>query len=216
MYHGADLSATSIILALMPDPEIVRLRALLRDAGALATALGDDARPEPAGVGYFADAEASGIANAISEIADHTGQITMFVGAGVSMEAELPSWNTLVREILIEARRAGDDDDAVAAWADTVLEEGPLAAAAVAEALYPDATTFRRALRDALYARDPGSYVPGSLATQLAWLKARLGSRLALLTVNYDGLLESALAERGLEPTSYVRGWPEPAGKAAV
>ncbi len=182
----------------------------------MAKEVGDDARPEPPGVGYFADAEASGITDAISEIAAHSGDITMFVGAGVSMEAELPSWNALVRKLLIGARRAGDDDDAVAAWADTVLQEGPLAAAAVAEALYPDAGSFRRALRDALYERDPGSYVPGALAGQIAWLKERVGSRLALLTVNYDGLLEAALRERGIEPASYVRAWSEPTGKAAV
>jgi NAD-dependent SIR2 family protein deacetylase len=198
------------------DPGILRLRALLKDAGALARDLGDEARPEPRGVGYFADAGPSGIANAISEIAAHTGEITMFVGAGVSMEAELPSWNALVRKLLIGTRRAGDEDDAVAAWADTVLEEGPLAAAAVAEALFPDVASFRRALRDAVYERDPDSYVPGALAGQIAWLKERLGSRLALLTVNYDGLLEAALAERGIEPVSYVRAWSEPSGKAAV
>ena len=206
----------SVILACVPDPEIVRLRALLEDAAAVARDLGDDARPEPPGVGYFADAGSSGIEHAISGIAAHTGEITMFVGAGVSMEAELPSWNALVRKLLLGARRPDDDEDAVTAWADTVLEEGPLAAAAVAEALYPDAVAFRRALRDVLYERDPDSYVPGALAGQIAWLKERLGSRLALLTVNYDGVLEAALAERGIEPASYVRGRSEPSGKAAV
>jgi hypothetical protein len=200
----------------MPVSEVVRLRALLADAAALASDLGDEARPEPAGVGYFADAGKSGIATAISEIAGHAREITMFVGAGVSMEAELPSWHTLVRKLLIGARRVGDDHDAVAAWADTVLQEGPLAAAAVAESLYRDGATFRRALRDALYERDPDSYVPGALAGQIAWLKQRLGSHLAILTVNYDGLLEGALAERGLDPASYVTGRSEPSGKSAV
>jgi hypothetical protein len=200
----------------VPDPEIVRLRALLDDAAAVARDLGDDARPEPSGIGYFADAASSGIEHAIDEIAADAGEITMFVGAGVSMEAELPSWNALVRKLLIGARRASDDDDAVTAWADTVLEEGPLAAAAVAEALHPDAAAFRRALRDALYVRDPDTYVPGALAVQIAWLKQRLGPRLALLTVNYDGLLEAALTEHGIETASYVRGRSEPSGKAAV
>lgn len=200
----------------MPASEVARLRALLEDATAAATELGDDARPEPEGVGYFADAAGSGVANAITEIAAHSGEITMFVGAGVSMEAELPSWNALVRELLVGASRAGDEEDAVSAWADTVLQEGPLAAAAVAESLYPDDATFRRALRDVLYARDPSTYVPGALAGQIAWLKERLGARLSILTVNYDGLLEAALAERGLEPASYVRARSEPAAKAAV
>jgi hypothetical protein len=200
----------------MPASEVTRLRALLADAVAAAAELGDDARPEPEGVGYFADAAASGVTNAINEIAAYTGEITMFVGAGVSMEAELPSWNALVRKLLVGASRPGDDHDAVFAWADTVLQEGPLAAAAVAESLYRDDGTFHRALRDALYVRGPSAYVPGALAGQIAWLKERLGPRLAILTVNYDGLLEAAVAERGLQPASYVRARSEQAGKAAV
>src|SRR6202034_3195042 len=168
-------------------------RALLAEATATASELGDDVRPEPEGVGYFEEAAASGVTSAIDAIAAHAGEITMFVGAGVSMEAELPSWNALVRSLLFRARRPGDDQDAVSAWADTVLQEGPLAAAAVAESLYPDQLTFRRALREVVYTRDPSTYVPGALAGQIAWLKERLGSRLALLTVNYDGLVEAAL-----------------------
>lgn len=200
----------------MPIPEVTRLSALLADAAAITREMGDGARPEPPGVGYFGDAAASGITRAIEEIAGHAGEITMFVGAGVSMEAELPSWNVLVRNLLLRASRPGDDEDAVSAWADTVLQEGPLAAAAVAESLYPDGVAFRRALREVLYSRDPETYVPGALAGQIAWLKERMGSRLALLTVNYDGLIEAAIAERDLDPASYVRGWAEPAGKAAV
>lgn len=200
----------------MPTPEVARLRGLLADAVTASDELGDDARPEPEGVGYFADAAASGITDAIAEIAAYAGEITMFVGAGVSMEAELPPWNALVRKLLIGASSPTADNDAVTAWADTVLQEGPLAAAAVAEALYPDEGTFRRALRDALYARDPRSYVPGALAGQIAWLKQRMGAGLALLTVNYDGLLEAAVAERGLEPASYVRARSEQLGKAAI
>lgn len=139
----------------------------------------------------------------------------MFVGAGVSMEAELPSWNVLIRKLLLAARDSGDQE-AVAAWADAVLQEGPLAAAAVAEALHDDPSRFRRALREALYERDSRTYFPGALAGQIASLKAQLDGRVAILTVNYDGLLELALDERGLESVSYVRARREQAGKAAV
>ncbi|MGH2878191.1 MAG: SIR2 family protein [Solirubrobacteraceae bacterium] len=199
----------------MPTAEIERLRSLLKDAVAAAGRIGDDVGAEPEGVGYFAGASASGIEDAIQAIAAHDGQITMFVGAGVSMEAELPSWNELVRKLLVDARK-GEDDTLLKVWADTVMRDGELAAAAVAEALYPDDGAFRRALRDALYERDASTYAPGALAGQIAWLKERLGSRLALLTVNYDGLLEDALAERELDYKSYVGGWHEPEGKAAV
>jgi hypothetical protein len=200
----------------LPHPDLTRLRALLGEAADVADALGDGIHVEPAGAGYFADADQSGIRAAIDRIAATAGPITMFVGAGVSMEAELPSWNELVRGLLLRAPHAGAEPDAVAAWADSVLQEGPLAAAAVAESLYGDDVAFRRALREALYARGPDAYVPGALADQIAWLKRRLGPRLALLTVNYDGLIEAALAEHGLQPASYVRAWREPEGKAAV
>jgi SIR2-like domain len=199
----------------MPASELVRLREMLAQALSAAREFGDDSQPEPSGAGYFADASASGIERAISEVAGYDGQITMFVGAGVSMEAELPSWESLVRKLLVQAR-PGDDEGVRDAWADIVLQEGPLTAAAVAQALYPDERMFQRALRDALYAGTVEAYVPGALARQIAWLKGRLGSRLALLTVNYDGLLEAALGERDLSPVSYVRGWAEPPDKAAV
>src|ERR1700733_14646806 len=158
----------------MPSAEVTRLRDLLAKALTAAGELGDDARPEPEGAGYLADADMGGITAAIEQIAGFAGEIMMFVGAGVSMEAELPPWNALVRKLLIAAKSAETDAGAVETWATTVLEEGPLAAAAVAESLYNDDGAFRRALRDALYARDPATYVPGALAGQIAWLKQRM------------------------------------------
>jgi hypothetical protein len=204
----------------MASGEIEHLRALLKDAGGVAEQLGDEVRAEPPGAGYFAGGGATGIERVIQRVASHDGEVTMFVGAGVSMEAELPSWNVLVRQLLLGAPgKAGRprDPDALAQWAKEVLLEGPLAAASVAASLYSE-RAFRRALRAALYERDPSSYLPGALAGQIAWLKKRMGERLAILTVNYDGLLEQALAERQLKPVSYVDGaqYHEPAGKAAV
>lgn len=200
----------------MPSQELTRLRALLADAASAADTLGDDIRQEPSGVGYFAKDGTSGIADAIETIASHVGDITLFIGAGVSMEAGLPSWNALVRELLVNTRAPADSDEIVETWATAVLEEGPLAAAAVAESLYPDELAFRQALRNALYGGEPDLFAPGALAGQIAWLKKRLGHRLAVLTVNYDGLLEAALRDCGLAVKSYIRGWREPEGVAAV
>lgn len=200
----------------MSSDTVNRLRDLLAEAGAVASDLGDDASVEPTGTGYFADAAASGVNEAIEQIAAENGEITLFVGAGVSMEAELPSWNELVRRLLLSAQPSNMKQETVLAWADSVLEEGPLTAAAVAESLHADDTSFRRAVREALYVRGVDGYVPGALAGQIAWLKKKMGRRLALLTVNYDGLIESALAELGVEAVSYVTGRKEPRGKAAV
>lgn len=200
----------------MLSANVIRLRALLADAARATESIGSDPKQDLEGIGYFADATVSGVASAIEQIAAHDGEITLFVGAGVSMESEMPSWNELVRRLLVGARDRDDPQQVLDAWAGKVLEEGPLAAAAVAESLYEDHNAFERALREALYAKGASSYAPGALAGQIAWLKHRFGGRLAILTVNYDRLLEDALAERGLETASYVRSRREPAGKAAV
>lgn len=202
----------------MPTHEVDKIRRLLREAGEAAQKLGDEPLSEPAGVGYFSAEGGGGLENAIDEVASHPGEITMFVGAGVSTESELPSWNDLVRELLMaveaETGLSAEDRDL---WIEAVAAQGPLAAAAIARAHYPDQIAFTQALRAALYGgRPPRDFLPGALAGQIAWLKKQLGRRLRLVTANYDGLLEVALAEAGLEPVAYVQNRSEPAGKAAV
>jgi hypothetical protein len=198
--------------------ELEKLRRLLREAGASARKLGDEPEDEPDGVGYFSPASTAGLAEAIDSITSHDELITMFVGAGVSAEAELPSWDDLVRTLLAEteiARNLSTEDRRL--WIAETIAQGPLAAAAIARAQHPDDVAFRQALRTALYGdRSPSSYLPGALGVQIAELKACLGSRLRIVTANYDGLLERALAEAELDPVSYVRNRPEPEGKAAV
>lgn len=198
--------------------ELEKLRRLLREAEDSARRLGDEPEEEPDGVGYFSAASTSGLADAIDSISSHDEQITMFVGAGVSAEAELPSWERLVRTLLDETEIATNlsaEDRRL--WTAATIAQGPLAAAAIARAQHPDDLAFRQALRSALYGgRAPSSYLPGALGGQIAELKAHLGSRLRIVTANYDGLLERALGEAGLDPVSYVRNRREPEGKAAV
>jgi hypothetical protein len=197
----------------MPRPER-HLLDLLDEAAATARRLAEP-EPEPAGVGYFADPDGA-LAHAIDTVARHDGPLTVFAGAGVSMEAGLPSWRDLIHRLLDDV--AGDLEPADrAVWAAEILTEGPLAAAATARALHADDADFAKALRQALYGgRRPSAYAPEALARELARLKLRLGDRVALLTANYDGLLEAALADAGLDPASPVSGRPEPEGRAAV
>jgi hypothetical protein len=195
---------------------LATLRDALAEATRLARLVGDDARPEPPGVGYLADPDGA-IEQAIEQMASHDGSIALFVGAGTSMEAGLPGWHELLRRLLDAV--AGDLDDAPRErWLDATLREGPLAAAAIARSLYPeDDGEFRRVLRVALYGdRRPRDYAPGALAGQVAWLKQQLGGRLRILTANYDGLLEAALEQLGTSHRSYVRARREPDGCAAV
>jgi len=197
----------------MPRPER-HLLALLDEAASDARRLTAPA-PEPAGVGYFDDPDGD-LARAIETVARHDGPLTVFVGAGVSMEAGLPSWRDLVGRLLADLGADLTDDDR-AVWTDEILREGPLAAAATARALFPYEAAFRAALRRALYGgRAASAFAPETLARELARLKAGLGSRVALLTANYDGLLEAALADAGLHPASPVSGRAEAPGRAAV
>ena len=199
----------------MPTKHIRTLNRHLEDAQEIAILLSDEPRSEPDGCGYLTDPDGS-LTAAIDQIAGHDGEITMFVGAGVSTEAGLPNWTELVAGLLEGVSSDLDEDDKTR-WLALTLKEGPLAAAAIAKALYPDQKEFRRALRNALYrGRPSGEFLPGALAAQLAWLKKSLGSRLRLMTANYDGLLEAALRELGLDAVSYVRGWKEPEGRHAV
>jgi hypothetical protein len=194
------------------------LKETLLRAQELARAVGEGPEPEPAGAGYFADAATSGVQDAIDTIAAHDGDISVFVGAGVSREAGLPLWNDLVARLLRTV--AADELDAVqlGGWVAGTLAEGPLAAAAVAKALHGDnEDAFKIAVRDALYEPyGPRAYGPGALAEQIAALKVRLGSRMRILTVNYDGLLEAALDAAGMPADPYVKAEAEKPGRAAV
>ncbi|MGH2937850.1 MAG: SIR2 family protein [Solirubrobacterales bacterium] len=202
----------------MAGEELEKLRRLLREAGDSARVLGDEPEEEPDGVGYFSGDGTAGLIEAIGAVASHSGQITMFVGAGVSAEAELPSWEGLVRTLLVKTEIAEDlsaEDRRL--WIAGTISQGPFAAAAIARAQHADDLSFRRALRSALYGdQSPSSYLPGALAGQIAELKRCLGSRMRIVTANYDGLLERALAEAELQPVSYVRNQRESEGKAAV
>lgn len=121
--------------------------------------------------------------------------LTFVVGAGVSMECGLPSWNGLVEGLLKRVARgdglSGDDIDAFVDW---TMREGPTAAAGMARARLPE-DDFTEALRDELYG---GSVVFAPGATAQAITRARLAfgaDRTQVATTNYDLLLEDAAIE---------------------
>jgi|SRR5215203_189022 len=200
----------------MPSKEVTTIRRLLREAAESAEKIGDEVRVEPDGSGYFSAANCGGLEDAIETIEAHEGDITMFVGAGVSTESRLPSWNDLIKQLLSGAGSGLSDEDREI-WIAETIAQGPLAAAAIARAHYKTENDFRKALRSALYGGlPPESFLPGALAGQIALLKKQLKGRLRIATANYDGLLEAALSQVGLGQVSYVRNHKEPSDKAAV
>src|SRR5207244_445739 len=114
---------------------------------------------------------------------EYAGQITLVVGAGASMEANLPSWpaliNQLVRRIADERLDASIRDR----WVDEIRSESLTAAAAVVEALSGNEAAFRDRVRAALYGGLPTTaYQPQALAQQVAWLKRQLGGAVRIAT----------------------------------
>ncbi|MEM8620262.1 MAG: SIR2 family protein [Actinomycetota bacterium] len=157
----------------------------------------------------------------------------LFVGAGVSQEAGLPSWSELLDELLRrtalssdpfrtkaeELDRGGADEHEVATalasdaasysrWA--IASHGLLGAAAVVKAWLGDGD-YRRVVQDALYAPMIQSrlpFQPGPTAIAIAALWRRVGpSRMSVVTTNYDRMLERALVEIGVDETE-IRSAP--------
>jgi SIR2-like domain len=126
--------------------------------------------------------------------------LTLVVGAGISVEAGLPPWRQLVRDLLDRAarERLGLTDPPIReAWIDQVLRgESPLGAAAVAEALAGD--DLANWIPDALYGADPRRFQPGPIARQVPVLRQAFGIGLRLLTTNYDDLLQQAFEDAGI------------------
>jgi SIR2-like domain len=183
--------------------ELERLRVALDDARSLVQELGDEPRRPVARGRYLHD---PALRDAIEHIARDKRPITLVVGAGASIEADLPSWPELVRALVIDAAPKVVDEPHQAAWCKSVLVEGLPAAAAVVEALTESEADFHARLGAALYrGREASDYAPAALAQQVAWLKSKLGGDVRIVTANYDDLLERAFRERRERVRSLVR-----------
>jgi hypothetical protein len=141
--------------------------------------------------------------------------LAIVVGAGVSMEAGLPSWDTLVLRILESGLKASQDLDEIAkdhdvkALAKAFLDDTDLLRAATfCQQLH--GSNRDAAIRSALY---PGSSVatPGRAARAIAALAENVDN-VRIITTNYDTLVETAIAEMGGRGATRVVGsspWPQ-------
>lgn len=120
--------------------------------------------------------------------------LTVVLGAGISVEAGLPTWRELVWRLLERlGERAGLEGAALTSYCEwTLRADGLTAAAAVVEANLDEAD-FRRLVREELYRGVTDGLVPGPSARACARLKAHLGERCELVTTNYDLLILDAL-----------------------
>lgn len=142
----------------------------------------------------YKEFESPGVLRAIMRLA-RSPSLTIVAGAGSSVESGLPSWNTLVRDLLEEAAESnglqGADSDQFVRW--TLNREDLTGAGEIARHLLSG--SFRKALHAALY-RDAKEPIPGETAQAIACLRLdRLNMANELVTTNYDLLLEAALRE---------------------
>lgn len=150
-------------------------------------------------------------------------KMMIFAGAGISVEAGLPTWERLAQRLLRRAAIQGRYFDAgigdaggerdrtieIERWVEeTLRRESLMRAASLAEELLGgDLPTI---LTEELYKNDldpsktsPHDYEPGPIAREIANLRVRFAAdphrRLKLFTTNYDDLLVVALrAEKSL------------------
>ncbi len=128
----------------------------------------------------------------IKELAD-ADDLTIVVGAGASVEAGLPRWDDLVRQLLKiaagELDIRGEGVDQFVDW--VVAHEGLPASGAIAQAVL--GRGFRGSLRRALYG-SRSTYAWGQTDREIARLRlSPTGANRDLVTTNYDLLLERAL-----------------------
>jgi hypothetical protein len=147
----------------------------------------------------------------VQSLIDHFGKsrkMAVFIGAGSSIEAGLPTWEELVERLL---DRAASEKGLFASnehrreWVDSMLRvESLMGAASVVEGLLGDrlsdiaAEELFRGRNDV--ETDPpttsADYTPGPIALQLASLREVFDGKradLKIYTTNYDSLLEVAL-----------------------
>lgn len=141
-------------------------------------------------------------------------RLTFVVGAGVSMEAGLPSWAGLVRALLEAAAPTSLNENDRAAWLDAAAESGLLGMAATARVLAGSDVEFVKRVDEHLYrGKGPDYFDPGPVAREIAaWKQAY--PEIHLATFNYDQLLERALQDVGLAAEPREDNTPEP-GEAA-
>lgn len=137
------------------------------------------------------------------------GDLSLVVGAGVSMSAGLPSWNALVVEMIDLALAESPDADLERSRAQLTASASQRADALRAATELVHRTlgdAFGDRLSHALYTRSPTpSALHAAIGGMLRPLVVPRTPRVhTILTYNFDDLLEQAALDRGHEPTVHV------------
>jgi len=189
---------------------LTRATSLVEQLSGQASIPADAVRPS------FLEAQPENDPRPIIERLARAERLTFVVGAGVSMEAGLPSWGDLVRALLESVAPGSLSAGDRAAWLDAVGDSGLLGMAATARALAGSDEAFVSHVAEHLY-RGKGAehFDPGPLAREIARWKCAYPD-VQLATFNYDRLLERALEDVGAPVQPREDDAPESDGTFAV
>jgi hypothetical protein len=121
--------------------------------------------------------------------------ITFVVGAGVSIDAGLPTWKTLIERMCNKISGDSYKKMALADSADLMRKAEFVIRMLMEE---PGGRAPEEIVRAALYEKASSSVTFGPLAEAIARLGAALDERARLLTTNFDKVIEAALREYSL------------------
>lgn len=128
------------------------------------------------------------------------GNCVLFLGAGVSMSAKMPSWNKLLKGLMGEVKQLkGETLDAFKELNSHVLEECGDSYLVMARylqtaiKLYDKEIKFSELIQKHLYSKEHSSRLLEALATIVQQKKTD-----EVLTYNFDDILEQQLTEKGL------------------
>lgn len=136
---------------------------------------------------------------------DPTKKVTLVLGAGLSIDAGMPTWDRLIEQICL---RITPPAIAQLALAD---RDEPMRKAeyAIEMLLQSIGGTESAVIQSALYA-NTSTVAPGALGNSVAQLIHSLGDRVSVITTNYDEVLEVALdkADPSIKSSCRIVSYP--------
>lgn len=130
------------------------------------------------------------------------GNLALFCGAGISIEAGIPDWNVLLRRLLTKLFRGESSVELAEAYQDRFAESPLIVSQYLKNALGQD---YRKMMRRALYTDSPGSSKIIAAIRELCRPQRARRSLHSIVTFNFDDLIEIELEAHKIPCRSIYR-----------